>query len=102
MPVNYSLLLTLRKFHRYLGPNFRVIAPSLDSEELNLEQVADRLSRRLVDLYRRDEHDRLPVYPPHSPFQTDPHWKDLYLFMETTAWGWEPPIRRDGPDCWRT
>ena len=82
MPINYSLLLTLRKFHRYLGPNFKVFAPSLDSEELNLEQVADRLSRRLVDLYRRDDEGRIPAYPVQSPFQTDPFWKDLHLFYE--------------------
>ena len=82
MPINYSILQALTKFHRYLGPNFKVDAPEISDGELNLQEVANMLSDRLINLFRRDENGRVPVFPQHSPFHQDPHWKGLHLFHE--------------------
>ncbi|MGQ0657561.1 MAG: MGH1-like glycoside hydrolase domain-containing protein [Chromatiales bacterium] len=80
MPTNYTLVQALEKFHRFLGDGFRV--PGLDNRELNLNEIATLIAERLVNMYRRDQHNRLAVYPADSPFQTDPYWKDLLLFFE--------------------
>ena len=32
--------------------------------------------------FRRDATGRIPALPVNSPFQHDPHWKDLLLFNE--------------------
>ena len=82
MPINYSILQALTKFHRYLGPNFKVYAPEISDGELNLQEIANAISDRLINLFRRNEEGGVPVFPEHSPFQQDSHWKDLRLFHE--------------------
>lgn len=82
MPINYSLIQALTKFHRYLGPNFTVSVPCLGEQELNLRQVADLLAERLIDIFRRDERGVVPGLPQDSPYQEDPRWHELLMFYE--------------------
>ncbi len=82
LPTNYSLIQALEKFHRFLGPGFTVAVSCLQGRRLNLQEIADLLAGRLVDLYRRDGEGRVPALRGDSPFQQDPHWRDLCLFYE--------------------
>lgn len=82
LPTNYLLIQSLEKYHRYLGTSFTVAAPGLDSQELTLRAIANRLAERLVDLFRRGADGRIPAYPADSPLQADPHWRDLHLYHE--------------------
>ena len=82
MPTNYMLVQAIEKFHRYYGDGFTVVVPCLGGERLTLKQIATFISERLVDMFRRDESGRVPAMPPDSPFQSDPHWKELLLFHE--------------------
>lgn len=82
LPTNYSLIQALEKFHRFLGPEFTVAAPCLGGKRINLQEIANLLARRLVDLYRRDADGTIPALRPDSPFHTDPAWRDLVLFYE--------------------
>jgi hypothetical protein len=49
---------------------------------MNLYQVAEELSRRLVSTFTRDEDGRRPVYGDTEKFQDDPTWGDNILFHE--------------------
>jgi hypothetical protein len=49
---------------------------------MNLSQVADELSRRLVSLFRRGAEGKRPVYGRLGKFQDDPHWRDYIQFHE--------------------
>jgi hypothetical protein len=82
MPTNYSLVQAIEKFHRFLGPNFTVSVPCMGGEHLNLKQVANLLSLRLVNLYRRDEDGLIPALRRDSPFQMDEAWSDLSFYYE--------------------
>ena len=82
MPTNYTLVQALEKFHRFLGEEFTVPVPCLNNQELNLKEIASLLAERLVSLYRRKASGQVPVYPADAPFQSDPHWQDLFLFYE--------------------
>lgn len=82
MPTNYTLIQAIEKYHRYLGDGFRVAVPCLGNRELTLKEIANLLSERLVDLFRRDATGRVPALPGNSPFQRDPAWRDLLLFHE--------------------
>ncbi|MEO8627199.1 MAG: glucosidase [Betaproteobacteria bacterium] len=82
MPTNYVLIQAIEKYHRFLGDDFKVRVPCLDNQELNLNQVAKLISDRLVDMFRRDGSGRIPALPEHSPFNTDPAWRELLLFNE--------------------
>jgi hypothetical protein len=82
MPTNYCLIQALEKFHRYLGDGFKMRVPCLEDRELTLKEIAGLISERLVNLFRRNARGRVPALPPDSPFQSDPHWRDLLLFNE--------------------
>ncbi|HKQ99088.1 MAG TPA: hypothetical protein VJT09_00365 [Pyrinomonadaceae bacterium] len=81
-PVNYLLIESLQKFHRYLGDGFRVECPTGSGRMMTLMEVAAEISRRLSRLFLRDEAGRRPVYGQTEKFQSDPNWRDLLLFYE--------------------
>jgi Glycosyl hydrolase family 63 C-terminal domain len=81
-PVNFLLIESLQKFHHYFGESFTVEFPSGSGQRMNLWQIAGELSRRLNDIFLRDEQGRRPVFGNLEKFQTDPHWRDLLLFYE--------------------
>ena len=82
MPTNYTLIQAIEKFHRFLGDDFKVPVPALGGKELTLREISNLISERLVNMFRRDATGRVPALPLDSPFQYDPHWKDLLLFNE--------------------
>jgi hypothetical protein len=49
---------------------------------LTLWDVAAELSRRLSQIFLRDEKGERPVYRGVAKFQSDPNWNDLILFHE--------------------
>lgn len=107
LPTNYTLMLALEKFNRYLGDRFTVPAPGLGDGELTLGQIVDCLARRMTNLYRPDPHGRLPAFAADSPWQHDPHWREHLLFYEyfhgdNGLWVWGRRIRPAGPGFWLT
>jgi hypothetical protein len=82
MPVNFTLIQAIEKFHRFLGDGFKVAVPCLGGRELNLKEIATLIAERIVDIYRRDRQGRAPALQTQPPFCTDEHWKDLLLFYE--------------------
>jgi Mannosylglycerate hydrolase MGH1-like glycoside hydrolase domain/Glycosyl hydrolase family 63 C-terminal domain len=81
-PVNFLLVESLQKFHHYLGNDFKVEFPTGSGTMKTLWDVAGELSRRMTDIFLRDENGRRPVFGNLEKFQTDPHWRDLVLFHE--------------------
>src|SRR5262245_11128752 len=49
---------------------------------MTLYQVAQELSRRLANIFLRNQDGRRPVYGGSHTFQEDPHWRDCILFYE--------------------
>jgi hypothetical protein len=81
-PTNFALILSLEKFHRFLGDGYIVTAPGLCERALNLGEVVEALARRMTQLYRPDARGLIPAFAPDSPWQRDPHWRDNLLFFE--------------------
>jgi len=81
-PVNFLLIESLQKFHHYLGDDFTVEFPARSGKMLTLWDVAAELSRRLSQIFLRDEQGERPVYRGIQKFQSDPNWNDLILFHE--------------------
>jgi hypothetical protein len=81
-PVNYLLIESLQQFHHYYSDDFRVEHPTGSGEKLSLWEIGDDLSRRLINIFLRDEHGRRPVFGGMETFQRNPHWRDLLLFNE--------------------
>ena len=49
---------------------------------MNLDEVADEISRRLVSTFQRGSQGRRPVFGKNEKFQSDPHWRDYVPFYE--------------------
>jgi len=81
-PVNFLLVESLQKFHHYLGNDFKVEFPTGSGNMKTLWDVASELSRRMTNIFLRDEKGHRPVFGKLEKFQTDPHWRDLLLFHE--------------------
>jgi len=81
-PVNFLLVESLQKFHHYLGNDFKVEFPTGSGNMKTLWEVSVELSRRVTNIFLRDENGRRPVFGNLEKFQTDPHWRDLVLFHE--------------------
>ncbi len=81
-PVNYLLIRALRRFHEYFGDTFHAECPTGSGRRMNLDEIADEISRRLISTFQRDAQGRRPVFGANEIFQTDPHWRDLVPFNE--------------------
>jgi hypothetical protein len=82
MPVNYLLTQALRRFSEYYGDSMQVECPTGSGELMNLDQVANTITDRLVNVFRRDKNGRRPVFGDNERFQTDPNWRDYIPFHE--------------------
>jgi hypothetical protein len=81
-PVNYLLVQALRRFHQYYGDSLRVECPTGSGRLMNLNEVANEITRRLVSTFQRDGKGRRPVFGANEKFQADPHWRDYVPFHE--------------------
>jgi hypothetical protein len=61
MPVNFLLIDALRKFHSYFGPEFTIECPVGSACSMNLNEVANELSRRLSRLFLLGRNDQRPA-----------------------------------------
>ena len=82
LPVNYMLIQSIEKFHRFLGDEFKFAVPCLGGEMLTLNGIANLIADRVASLYRRDAGGVTPAMQSQPPFRDDPYWRDLLLFYE--------------------
>jgi len=82
LPLNYLLVRSLRRFHRYLGDDFTVEVPRGSGRQLDLAAAANELSDRLIGLFALDGSGRRPVWGTHPLATTDARWRDLLPFHE--------------------
>jgi hypothetical protein len=82
-PMNFLLIESLQKFHRYFGDGFTVEFPAGSGNQMSLAQVAGEISRRLSSLFLRDANGQRPAMASaFHKFHEDSHWRDLVLFHE--------------------
>ena len=82
MPMNALLIRGLISLYGYYGDDFQVECPTGSGRMMNLWQVSQEISRRLTNIFVRNDQGRRPVYGDTETFQTDPHWRDYILFYE--------------------
>jgi hypothetical protein len=82
MPMNYLFIQALREYQSYSGNDFLFEYPTGSSKLLNLKQVSDALSKRLIQMFEQDEEGNRPINQNYHKRYQDPHFKDLILFYE--------------------
>ena len=97
-PVNYLLIESIRKFHKYYGDDFRVECPTGSGNFLNLQEVARELGHRLCNIFLKDATGRRPVFGDNAKMQNDPHFRDHVLFYEYFHGDTRSRCRRLHPD----
>ncbi len=81
-PINFLLVESLRKYHRYYGDDFLVECPTGSGQKQTLSRIADDLSSRLRHIFLRGDDGRRPVFGASERYQHDEHWRDHILFYE--------------------
>jgi hypothetical protein len=81
-PVNYLIVESIQQFHHYYSDDFLVEYPTHSGNKITLEQIADQISHRLINIFGRDAIGGRAVFGGTATFQTDPHWRDYIPFHE--------------------
>jgi hypothetical protein len=82
MPLNFLLIESLERYHHFYGDAFQVECPTGSGVKMNLQQVAQELTRRLTRLFVPAGPNRRRPINGGDPLFDDPHWRDLILFYE--------------------
>ena len=81
-PVNYMVITSLRRFAEFYGDDFKVEYPSDSGKLFSIDDIADKLAKRLTRLFLRDKNGNRPAFGHNEKFQKDPHFRDHILFYE--------------------
>jgi Mannosylglycerate hydrolase MGH1-like glycoside hydrolase domain len=81
-PVNYLIIEALQQFHHYYSDDFLVECPTHSAKKITLNQIADEISGRMINIFLRDANGRRAVFGDNEVFQNDPHWRDYIPFHE--------------------
>ncbi len=82
MPINALILRALLQLYSYYGDDFTIECPTGSGRMMNLFEVFQEISARLIRIFTRDEQGNRAVFGGTAKFQTDPHWRDYVLFYE--------------------
>lgn len=81
-PVNYLLIESLQRFHHYYGDEFKVEHPTGSGNMKTLRAIADDLSKRMINIFKKDGDGKRPVFGQYEKLQSDEHFRDYILFHE--------------------
>jgi hypothetical protein len=82
LPLNFLIITSLRRFHRYYGDDFKVECPTGSGRYVTVAGAADELARRITGLFTRRPNGERAIFGGHSKFQRDAHFRDYLLFHE--------------------
>lgn len=84
MPLNYMIIQSLRKYYTFYGSTYQYEFPTGSGNKLNLKEIANELSKRLIKLFESNEEGKFQYHSDHSgkQFSKDEHFKNLHLFYE--------------------
>ncbi len=81
-PVNYLIIESLQRFYHYYGSDFKIEHPTGSGKLRNLKEIANDLSERMINLFKRDKDGMRPMYGQEEKLQKDEHFKDNLFFYE--------------------
>lgn len=81
-PVNFLIIESLHRFHHYYGDDFKVEHPTGSGNLLTLREIANDLSQRMINLFKKDEQGNRPIYGNNQLLQTDQNFNEHLLFHE--------------------
>jgi hypothetical protein len=80
-PLNYLLIESLQKFHHFFGDEVCIEHPAGSGHQLNLWEVGQELSQRLISLFTADAQGQRPYMGEDAQYQ-DSYWREHLLYYE--------------------
>jgi hypothetical protein len=84
MPLNYMIIQSLRKYYTFYGPTYLYEFPTGSGNKLNLKEIANELSKRLIKLFERNADGKFQYHAddPNKLFSKDEYFKNQHFFYE--------------------
>ena len=82
IPINYIIIQSLRKYGEFYGDDLLVECPTGSGNKINLKQVADALTKRVISLFEKDNEGKRHIYGKDNWFYQQPGNEHLILFYE--------------------
>lgn len=82
MPINYLIIRSIRKYGEFYGDSLQVECPAGSGKQLNLLEVAELLTQRVISLFAKDENGNRKSYGDYNLFYKKPGNEELMLFYE--------------------
>jgi hypothetical protein len=81
-PVNFLMIETLQKFHRYYGNTLSFEYPTGSTKKFDLQSIANQISHHLIKIFQLNSHGRRPFWKNDDIFHFDLECRDNILFHE--------------------
>jgi hypothetical protein len=82
MPINFLIIQSIRKYGEFYGSGLLVEYPVGSGKQMNLQEVADELTRRVISLFEKSADGRRRLYGDYNWFYQQPGNEHLVLFYE--------------------
>ncbi len=82
LPLNFLIIASLRRFHRYYGDDFKIECPTGSGHYVTIAGAADELAHRITGLFTPQADGERAIFGRRSKFQRDAHFRDHLLFHE--------------------
>jgi hypothetical protein len=82
LPINFLIIKSIRTYGEFYGDSLTVEYPVGSGNQINLSQVADELTRRVISLFRRDSEGKRRLYGQYNWFYQQEGNEHLVLFYE--------------------
>ena len=82
MPINFIIIQSIRKYGEFYGDSLLVECPVGSGNKMNLMQVADELTQRVISLFRKDKNGDRRLHGDYNWFYRQPGNEHLLLFFE--------------------
>ena len=82
MPVNYLLINAIKTFGYFYEDDVKAEFPKGSGNYISLTRVAEEITKRLLHIFEKNEHNERPGYASYNWFYKKPENSDLVLFHE--------------------
>jgi hypothetical protein len=82
IPINFLIIQSIRKYGKFYGDSLLVDYPTGSGNRINLCQVADELTSRVISLFQKEEDGGRRIYESYNWFYQQPVNQHLVLFYE--------------------
>jgi hypothetical protein len=82
LPINFLLIQSVKKYGEFYGDSLQMEYPKGSGVQMNLQQIAAELSKRVISLFELDDKKHRKLHAEYNWFYSKPENQQLILFYE--------------------